>query len=84
MPACEPLAPYAYAVTTIKCTVMGTFSETYGKMPDDGSDRQIILEFENFMDTIAQSSEFSPICIKDKSTADYITNWMQSVPDLTY
>ena len=60
MPLCEPVYPYSYALTAIKCTVVGTFSETYGKMPDHASDRQIIMEFEYFMDTVAQSTEFSP------------------------
>jgi len=45
--------------TTIACTVRALFSDTYGKMPDEGADYQIFMEYKYFTDTLANQTNFS-------------------------
>ena len=37
--------------SSIECTVKDLFTKTYGKMPDEGADKQIIMEFESYVST---------------------------------
>jgi len=54
------LWPYNTGGTSkIVCSVRGFFSETFGKMPDEGADRQIILEYKYLTDTLATSTSFN-------------------------
>ena len=69
--------------TEITCTVKDVLSKTYGKMPDSLASKQIIMEYEYFMDTLANSTVFDPQCV-DASTAEYFKSWMLSVPGLSY
>ena len=53
--------------TTFQCTVKDLFSQTYGKMPDNGSKKQIIMEFEYFMDMIANNTRFNETVVSEKT-----------------
>lgn len=53
--------------TTFECTVKDLFSQTYGKMPEDGSKNQIIMEYEYFMDIIANNTRFNETVIPEKT-----------------
>ena len=44
-------------------------SKTYGKMPDSDASKQIIMEYEYFMDTLANTTVFNEKCV-DASTAE--------------
>ena len=55
--------------TEITCTVKDVLSKTYGKMPDSDASKQIIMEYEYFMDTLANTTDFDPRCM-DASTAE--------------
>lgn len=58
-------------------------SKTYGKMPDDGSSNQIIMEYEYFTDTLANTTTFNSDWM-DEATSAQFKSWMLSVPDLSY
>ena len=49
--------------TTITCTVKDVLSKTYGKMPDLDASKQIIMEYEYLMDTLANTTVFDPKCV---------------------
>ena len=74
---------YYMGYTEITCTVKDVLSKTYGKMPDSLASRQIIMEYEYFMDTLANSTVFDPQCL-DASTSEYFKSWILSVPGLSY
>lgn len=78
-----PTMAYTPGRTTINCNVKDLFSKTYGKMPESMADQQIILEFEYFISTIAQTTEFDPAVV-DEATALQFEKWMLSIPDLSY
>ena len=46
------------ATTEFQCTVKDLVTETHGKMPDENSQNQIVMEFEYYTDLIAQSTTF--------------------------
>ena len=41
------------AKTEFECTVKGKFKETYGKMPTEDFQKQIVMEYEYYTDLIA-------------------------------
>ena len=48
-------------------------------MPEAGSKKQIIMEYETFMDTIANNTKFNQTVVPDK-TARQVRQWMLSEP----
>ena len=57
----ENATEYRWAgVSQINCTVKDVLSETYGKMPDSDAEKQIIMEYEYFTDTLANTTTFDP------------------------
>ena len=52
-------------------------------MPDLDANKQIIMEFEYFMDTLANTTIFDSAWIDDSTSAQF-KSWMLSVPDLSY
>ena len=56
-------------ITTITCTVKDMVKKTYGKMPDKDANKQIILEYQYFTDTLANTTAFNSTHI-DEETAN--------------
>ena len=71
------------ATTYFSCTVKDFISKTYGKMPDKGANKQIIMEYEYYMDIFSKSTTFNPDFV-DEELGSHLIAWMQSVPDLSY
>ena len=51
--------------TEFNCTVAGLFDKTYGKMPEKQSEAQIIMEYEFYMQLLAQSTIFNKTIVND-------------------
>ena len=71
------------AVTEFECTVKDLVAETYGKMPDASSTKQIMMEYEYYTDLIARSTTFNELLI-DKELGEVFLLWMLTVDDLAY
>ena len=65
------------AYTTIQCTVKDLFTQTYGKMPENGARKQIIMEYEYFMDIMANNTRFNETVVPQE-TGMQIRQWMLS------
>ena len=70
-------------MTEIECTVKDLVAETYGKMPDASSTKQIMMEYEYYTDLIARSTTFNELLI-DKELGEVFLLWMLTVDDLAY
>ena len=53
------------------------FTQTYGKMPENGARKQIIMEYEYFMDIMANNTRFNETVVS-KETEMQIRQWMLS------
>lgn len=52
-------------------------------MPVTGSKNQIIMEYEHFTDTLANSTAFNST-VMSAETTEQLRQWMLSEPDLSY
>ena len=73
------------ASTKIPCTVRAMISETYGKMPKSGADRQIIMEFEYYMSYFSEAGNtvFNKKYV-DQATGESMLAWMRQQDELSY
>ena len=80
----ENATAYQFAgVSKITCTVKDLLSETYGKMPDQDAEKQILMEYQYFTDTLANTTVFDSEHI-DAETSAQFKAWMLSEPNLAY
>ena len=69
--------------TDFECTVVAMIDKTYGKMPDKGSDLQVIMEFESYISLLANSTTFNETMV-DTETISHFKDWMRDTPNLAY
>ena len=69
--------------TLIQCKVTHMIDKTYGKMPDDRANRQIMMEYSYYIEVFAETTTFNSAYYRDYQIA-YFKEWMLSTPDLAY
>lgn len=70
-------------ITQFNCTVKGVAAKTYGKFRDSDAQKQIVMEYEYFLDTLANTTTFNSTFIKEQ-TAEQFKAWILATPDLAY
>ena len=58
--------------------------KTYGKMPDDESSTQIIMEYQSYIQLLANATTFNQTMVNDTQTIAHFKDWMGQTPDLAY
>ena len=57
--------------------------DTYGKMPETGAEKQVIMEYEYMMMNIAKSTTWNETAV-DAELGAAMINWMETTPNLSY
>ena len=69
--------------TIISCQVVQMIDKTYGKMPEDEANNQVMMELSYYMDYISAGTSLNKTYYTQEQE-DYLMNWLASTPNMTY